>query len=423
MVSCTEKSDRPESIANPSDYASIVDSLSTAKSKILVNYNSSIAFWENKLTKQPRGYLYMQKLATLYQKKFMLTGDVQLLNLASKSLEQANELNPLPSVSVKHQLASNAISRHDFKTAVQYQFDALQIGEKEYLSNLLLFDGLMETGEFKSAAKLLNRLPEKESFGYLIRASKLEDHLGDLESAIFHMEQALAKVRQDKGELYLWALSNLGDMYGHAGNIKDAYQSYLEVLHAAPYYDYALKGIAWIAFAHDQNVTEAKRLLSIIKANRVSSPDITLKMAEMAEFEGDLLLKNRYLNSFKEEVSLPAYGKMYHKHLAIIAAEEEKSFQQAIQLAGQEIKNRATPQSYELLAWSYYQMGEYEKAYAVGKNYVDGATFEPEAAYHLGLIYLAAGEKNDAYRLLKEAKESAFELGPNVMQKITAYTN
>ncbi len=420
LLGCSEGSDRSVSIVNHNDYQSILEQFPIEKSNRLENQDASIKFWETKLKHQSNGYLYMQKLAGLYQQKFSLTGDIKLLNKAKDLLLTADEIIPIANVTLKHQLATNSLSSHDFQSALSYQFEAVEIGEKQYLSKLLLFDGLMETGEYKSAAKILDGLKEKDTFGYLIRASKMNDHLGDLDGAIFNMQQALKKVDRNKGELYLWTMSNLGDMYGHAGKIKEAYNCYLKVLNIAPYYDYAWKGIAWIAFSHDKNVEEAKKLLSIIKKNRISSPEIDLLLSEIAAFEGNINVKNSLLENFIAEVSKASYGKMYNKHIALITSEETADYKHAIQLCGQEIINRPTPQSYDVLAWSYFQMGAIDKAYAIGKTYVDGATFEPEAAYHLGMIYLANGNSAEGHKLLNDAKSSSFELGPNVLKEINA---
>ena len=54
----------------------------------------------------------------------------------------------------------------------------------------------------------------------------------------------------------IWTFSNLGDLNGHAGNIKTSYDYYLKTLAVDPNNSYALKGIAWIAFSHEKNITK-----------------------------------------------------------------------------------------------------------------------------------------------------------------------
>jgi tetratricopeptide (TPR) repeat protein len=112
---------------------------------------------------------------------------------------------------------------------------------------LLEFDTKMELGDITMASEKIESIKDKSSFDYLIRKAKLEDHKGNLDGAITLMEQAFEKVKNKTSGLYCWALSNLGDMYGHAGRVEDSYHAYLNVLQKDSGYIYALKGIAWIA--------------------------------------------------------------------------------------------------------------------------------------------------------------------------------
>ena len=113
----------------------------------------------------------------------------------------------------------------------------------------------------------------------------------------------------------------------------------------------------------------------------------------------------------------PKYLGMYNKYIATLEAEELSNPAKAIEIAELEIRNRPTPQSYDLLAWGYYQQGQIEKAVKVAQHYVEGKTFEPEAIYHLGLIYHNLDEKK-SQKFLGEASESSFELGPAITENI-----
>jgi tetratricopeptide (TPR) repeat protein len=109
---------------------------------------------------------------------------------------------------------------------------------------------------------------------------------------------------------------------------------------------------------------------------------------------------------------------MYNKYLALLEAEELKNAKRAIAIANNEILNRPTPQSYDLLAWAYYQDGKPKKALEIAKTQLENKTFEPESLYHLGIIYQANGERTVAKKYLQEALDSRFELGPSISHKI-----
>jgi tetratricopeptide (TPR) repeat protein len=193
----------------------------------------------------------------------------------------------------------------------------------------------------------------------------------------------------------------------------------LQVLRANPNDDYALKGIAWIALSSDKNTSDAKKIIETL-ASRKRMPEAYLMLAEIAEIEGDQAEKINHLKKFRNLVSAPGYKIMYHKYLALLEAETFNDPAASLSIANQEIMNRPTPQSYDILAWAYYHQKDYKKALDVASRQVENQTFEPDAYYRLGMIYLANGFKEQARHYLSEALESEFELGPSISNKIKA---
>ena len=211
-------------------------------------------------------------------------------------------------------LSQNSITQHQFRQANYYNQKAGETGGDKYINHLVGFDTKMELGELMLASKEIERLKDKSAFDYLIRKSKLEDQKGNLEEAIKLMEQAFEKVKNAGKSLYCWTLSNLADMYGHAGRVQEAYDAYLKVLNKDSSYIYALKGIAWIAYSHDHNSKEAKRIIQFI-SSQTNMPDLLLQLAEMEEWEGNDREKMKYINEFMDEMKKPGYGDMYNKYL------------------------------------------------------------------------------------------------------------
>ncbi|MES2811634.1 MAG: tetratricopeptide repeat protein [Bacteroidota bacterium] len=417
MISC-QKENKRNTIINPNDYNSF---LMTKETKALDFANYEIDFWQNKFDKTPNQITYLNKIASNYNSLFEITGNIDNLYKAEKLLVQSNEAFKYTNVGTIRSLARNYIMQHRFKEALELANKALTIGEGKEETRKLLFDVQMELGNYETAEEqliALNHSKNFKDFDFLIRLAKWNDHLGDLETAITMMEKAVkaAEFNDDK-ILMVWAYSNLGDMYGHAGKIKEAYSHYLRALQINPEHSYSLKGIAWIVFSHEKNTKEADRIINII-SKKHNSPDFYLMKSEIAEYENNYKLKSKNISAYFNMLKENKYGAMYNKYNVLIFADEKITAQKALEIAKIEVNHRPTPDSYDLLAWSYYNLGDYKKALEIAQKHVAGKSFEPELNYHLAMIYKANKMNELIEPIKKDLLASTFELGPSYKQKI-----
>ncbi len=414
ILSCSQHKKR---ITNITDYQNyMTDNSGTTD---LQKCDETLNFWQARSEKDG-GITEQLMLGGLYAKRFKVSGNIHNLlysdSLLKSVLENHNNL-----VSVYHSLAANAITQHQFKSAKTFTEKAIQIGEKKSASMLMLADINLELGDLYGAKRILKDFKNKNSYAWLIREAKVKDHEGNLDSAIVYMEKALARVKGND-DLSSWTKTNLGDFYGHAGRIKESYQCYLDVLAKNPHDKYALKQIAWIAFSHDHDTKAAKEIITYL-LNQQGIPDYYLLLAHIAKFEHDEVEASKNTKQFVALTAQAEYGEMYNKYLVNLHTNDLNNGEIALAIAQREIQNRPTPQSYDLLAWSYLNLGENEKALQIAKEHVEQQCFEPDAIYHLGMIFKANNqdEKGNAY--LKEALQSEFELGPLVSQTIQKQLN
>lgn len=412
MMSCEKKSNK---ITNSEDYNTYLES---DDKKSIDFAKNEIDFWQKKFDAAPNQFSYLSQIASNYSKLFEITGNINHIYKAEELLLQSNEALQYTQVSTIRALARNYITQHRFKEALALANKALVIGEGKRATQKLLFDVQMELGNYIEAEKNLKAIQDPKDFDFLIRIAKWSDYLGDLKTAIFFMEKAAKEAEKNENNaLKVWAYSNLGDMYGHAGQIEDSYKFYLKTLALEPHNSYALKGIAWITFSHEKNTKEADRIINII-SKKHNSPDFYLMKSEIAEYENDYKLKSKniiaYFNMLKEN----KYGAMYNKYNALIFADEKITAQKALEIAEIEVDHRPTPDSYDLLAWSYYNLGDYKKALEIVQKHVAGKSFEPELNYHLAMIYKANKMNNLVEPIKVDLLASTFELGPSFKQKI-----
>ena len=410
LFNCSKKK---EVVVNTEDYEMY---LTNSPNHALLKVNEELLFWESRLAESPTSKTNLLRIAGLHSARFQLNGEVEDLHRSDSIYNLILASTSYGKENIYRSLAANNITKHEFRKARRNLQDAIAIGDGKASSYLMMVDVNLELGDIAGAEFILKSFTNKKSFAYLIRYSKIKDHHGDLDSAIILMEHAVERIKENKA-LFTWAMSNLGDMYGHDSRINESYQAYLKVLKQDPDYDHALKGIAWIAFVHDGNTQEAKRILNFIDT-RKATPDMHLMLAEIAEIEKDTLEKENQLDHFKAEARNSKYGGMYNTYLATLEAEEFSNPHTAIHLAEQEIQNRPTPLSYDLLAWGRFNNGDYSEALEITQKRVLNRTFEPVALYHMAMIYKSNGLEKEARNFFKEAYASSFELGPTISKRI-----
>lgn len=419
LMACKPSSHR---VTNAKDYEVYMKKRSQQSLHSLQIINEDIEFWKQRLEKSKTDIVSKVKLAGLYSSRFKVAGDINDIHTSDSLYLLANPLIKIGSSSVYKALAANCITEHRFQQAKLYIDTALAMGDGKYTSLLMQCDVSIELGDLGAAKKALAQIEYKNDFDYLIREAKLLDHEGDQDKGILKMEKAARQaVNSNNEKLFFWVTTNLGDMYGHANRFNEAYHCYLEVLKKNPEDLYALKGIAWLAFSHDKDVKEAKRILYYLSSLH-PVPDYKLILAKIAAFENDQLLYKKMITDYVSEIKDRRYGDMYNKYLFNIDVSDQK-INEAVKIAEREVNNRPTPQSYDLLSWAYYKAGEKENALKLAKDFVENKCFEPEAFYHLGVIYSHAGENKKAKYYLQRAKNSAFELGPSYSSEVQEALN
>jgi hypothetical protein len=411
FFSCQEPTS--ERITNVQDYQ---EYLNTNNRKKLTPQLSNLQFWTNKYETQPNQYPYLTKIAAANTALFQTTGNIDYLINAEKNLLQ--EIEHRTTASNLRALAKNYISQHRFQESLQLLKKAETLGEKQKQTDKMLFDVYLEIGDYEKAEQYLNKIRHTKDFDYLIRAGKWNDVHGNLETAISFLERALVIAKSRNSEsLLIWSYSNLADFYGHHNQLKKSYAYYLKTLALDPGNAYAKKGIAWIAYSHENNSQEAMRILNSIQ-EYYQAPDHYLFKAELAEYENNPELKEQNLTMFLFAARKQQYGRMYDQHATKLYLDEYEEISSAVKIIQEEIENRPTPEIYDLLAWSHFKNGEIEESMNVAKAYVIGKSHEPEVLYHLAEIYKANGMHEEAQKLKKELLESAYEIGPVALSQV-----
>lgn len=374
--------------------------------------------WNSKIKEDSLQLSSFGNVAAEYGRFFKETGEIKYLKKAEKALEKAVSIAAVGKAGYHRALARNYISQHRFEEGLNQAHAAQALGSGAEATKSLYFDLYMELGEYKKAEKYLDSLKNFSSFGYLIRLAKWNDYKGDLDTTISLMERATAIAESSNNKsLKEWAYANLGDFYGHAGRIGDSYEQYLKTLKLNPNNAHVKKGIAWIAYSHDDDIAEAKRILNKVRKTH-ASPDHDLLLAEIAAYENNDSAKMRYLDAYLLKSSVPEYGRMYNIPTAMIQLEEINNYAVGITLAEAEVAERATPETYGLLAYAYLQAGDKEKARDIVAREIVGKTYEPAVLLQAAEVFKATGQTAERAMLKEELSGAAYELGPLTYKRI-----
>lgn len=416
VISCDKKSNSNDPITQPEDYNTYLTADTTATlDKALEELN----FWNKRIKVDSSQLIDLSKSAGVQTRIFQTNADIRELKNAERNLEKTVEKAAIGKKGYLLALAQNYVTQHRFREA-QEQVDLARTlgGPEDKDVNFVQFDVAMELGNYDLAEQMLEKEADFSNYNYLIRLAKWEDYSGNLDKTIQQMEHAkiIAEGTKQKG-LMLWVYTNIADYYGHDGRIKDAYNHYLKALELDPTNAYAKKGIAWITYAHENNPEEALRIISSIE-NGTNSPDYALLKAEIFEHMGDTAQAERLTQEFIEKASNPIYGEMYNTYLLEIYAGDIKTASKALEIAEREVKNRPTPETYDLLAYAYLKNNKPKEALEIQKKHVIGKTFEPVAQLHTAQIYKALGMTNEVEPLKDELLDARFELGPVTTQNV-----
>ncbi len=410
LISCN----RPVSVevSRPQDYNAylINESISTS-SKYFELWNSKIK--EDSLQLTSFGHV-----ASEYQRYFRATGEVEFLDKARQALRKAVDIAAIGKADYSRALARNYISQHRFREALEHAKMARQYASGMKDTRYLLFDVLMELGQYDEAEKYLDSVKNFSDFGYLIRIAKWNDHKGKLDTTISCMEKATEKAKESgNSNLLLWSYTNLADYYGHAGRIADSYRYYLKSLALDPANAYAKKGIAWIVYSHEKDPAEAMRILDSV-TTYFEAPDYFLLKADIADYMGDDRERNINLDKYFNMAKNPAYHDMYNAHNVRFYLDHTVQYNRALELAKIEVENRPTPEAYDLLAYSHFKHGNLQEALAIVEKFILGKTFEPAILLHAAEILKASGHKEKTRELKSGLLGSLYELGPSAEDKI-----
>jgi tetratricopeptide (TPR) repeat protein len=391
---------------------SFADSLIThySPSALARTVDGNLLFWQRRMDSLPENYVNGPEYAAALLSRFRLYGDIQDLHSADSLFYASNKDNQGKEPGLWRTEASLAMLQHRFNEADSFLQKAISIEGQTVANTFMQFDVAFELGRYGQAKNILTALAKDKSYPWLFRQSKYEHYDGSLDSAISCMLQAAAKSAGNRSMRQI-TISNAADLYIHKGDLAKAEKLYRESigLDAADFH--SIMGLGWIALVHDKNDSLAEKIFQFVQLHQ-QSPDVLLKLEQVAEARDDKALQTKYATEFMNKTSNPSYGNMYNKYLIDLYTGVLQMPAKAVAIAEKEITNRATPQTYAWYAWSLFCNNEKEKAYTIFKGFVSGKPLEGLELFYMGRMMQAMSKGYNAQQFYKAAYKNRYDLSP-----------
>ena len=182
-------------------------------------------------------------LGLAYQQRARETGDSRFFTLSQRALDEARTYRGADGLA-ETGLASLAVSRHRFGTAVRLARGALRIDADNATALGALGDGLLNLGRYRKAFVAYDRMallsPSVASYTRIAHAREL---IGRPRAAISALRLALT-LRVPVREHRAADLVQIGNVEFNGGRLEEAKRAYVAALHALPGYVHAQAGLA-----------------------------------------------------------------------------------------------------------------------------------------------------------------------------------
>lgn len=351
----------------------------------------------------PKNY---NSLCAAYMKKARETGDFGFNARAETALNRSFELNSsadnYDAIKLKAMLL---LAYHRFGEALEAARRAQEIKPQDPQNYGAITDALVELGDypaaFKSAQAMMDIKPSTSSYS---RVSYLRELQGNTQGAIESM-RAAAEAAGDP-ETAGWCLVHLGDLLLNSGKASAAEREYDNALRIFPDYYLALAGKARARLA--ANDTDSAITYYKQAQERVPLPETAIAL-------GDIYAKLGQADEAKSQYDLVEFiegagsteSKTYSRNIALFWADHDIKLDEALTIAKRERETRSDIYTSDVLAWCLYKKGQLTEAKIAMDEALRLGTRDARLFYHAGMIEQALGNKSDAAKYLRRARNKS----------------
>lgn len=370
-----------------------------------------IAFYAAGARRDPKGAIIRSMLAASYLQRCRETGDIGDALRAEQAARSSLALRTRHNEAAYRVLALSLLTQHRFNEALHIAEKPESSGKSSFNvatteSNYLLAEIHMERGDYKEAeADLRGEQDQPESImGLALRARMLELN-GQPDQALVLLREAQSAADEDANmsrENVAWFHMRVGDLLSAMGKVTEAEHAYREALDLFP--DHYLTLTALTRLAAGKQDWQATIAWGRRAADIVPNPEVLALLGDAYTALCRPQEAARQYHLIEAIGALTrAQGVVYDRQRALYCADHDRNLDEALTLAGRELRARHDVYAYDTLAWVRYKHGQTAEADAAMQKALSRGTRDARLYYHAGCIALAMGDRIRAHQELSTA--------------------
>jgi len=380
----------------------------STRGTIIRDLQAEIAFYQERIARDPQGGLDLASLAGTYLRMARATGDLSWYLLSEQAARRSLANLPFNNTGAILILARIAEARHDFPEALRLAAQAP--GKEDALA--LAVTSHLAMGAVEDAAAEADRLVARSpTLGAYTLRGLVHEARGRDEEAMADFRLALAAEEPGEAGGSAAARAYLGRLHYRRGRLEEARTLYREALRILPQHPLSLINLAELELREGRYAAAERHLAEIVTITE-ASPNIfdhaVLRgLARAKALAGDTGgaagLWDEAERRLRRDVAAGTFG--HRRELARLLLERGRPADgpEALALMQAEAKSRRDADTLDILGWALSRAGRWTEARAVmwealGRGIRDAGMF-----YRAGLIEQALGDRDAADRFFRAA--------------------
>ncbi len=375
--------------------------------KATANLEREIAFYQERIQRNPNDGLDRAYLARTYLKMSHATGNAQWYLLAEQSAKRSLSSLPFNNQGALTVLARVEVAQHNFVAAIRLAEQVLKEKPQNEDALSILVTSYLALGQIdladRTADALVVRIP---SLGALTLRALVKVAQGQDAQAIQDFEAAIAVEEAGEAGSSAWVRTMLGRFYFKRGNPLLARQLYEEALRILPRYPLALLNLAELETRLGHYQKAEQHYLNVFSSPAYPNiyDHIALEgRARLKELQGDRTGAKELWEQaevlLRQQIDLNSFGHRRALARLLLVRDRSVDLPEALTLMQTEAQARRDAETLDTLAWVLSRSGRWQEAKQIIQEALQRGTRDAGMFYRAGTIEEALGnlQQRDSY--------------------------